>query len=275
MAGFLVFATLTSIADAQARIESQFRIARLKYAGGGDWYNDPSAEVNLLKFARQQTGLDADPRYEFHHLGARGDAALPATFQPVAAGAANPLAMRDALQAAEIDAVLIWPLCRETFSFVAYEAVAAGCAVVTGPDSGNVAAFVAETGHGRVLDEAALTAAFESGAILDLDLGRARRAPMLYDLDYSALTLDLARRTPDYAAAAFVWARGTGQPAPSTAAFLISYAIFILLSLDQQVKDSSAISMGIFSSDFIASHRAFIVQRTSTAKNFAEAIFPA
>ena len=65
MAGFLVFATLTSIADAQARIESQFRIARLKYAGGGDWYNDPSAEVNLLKFARQQTGLDADPRYEF------------------------------------------------------------------------------------------------------------------------------------------------------------------------------------------------------------------
>jgi hypothetical protein len=132
-----------------------------------------------------------DPRYEFHHLGARGDATLPAQFHAVSAGAQAPLAMRDALQAAEIDAVLVWPLCRETFSFVAYEAVAAGCAVIAGPDSGNVAAFVTETGHGQVLtSEAALTSAFDDGAILDL--GRARRAPMLYDLRYSALTLDLA-----------------------------------------------------------------------------------
>lgn len=47
------------------RIESQFRIARLKYSGGGDWYNDPSAEVNLLKFAKQNAGIDADPKYEY------------------------------------------------------------------------------------------------------------------------------------------------------------------------------------------------------------------
>ncbi|MDD8017721.1 MAG: DUF4159 domain-containing protein [Bacteroidota bacterium] len=47
------------------RIESQFRIARLKYAGGGDWYNDPSAEVNLLTFAKQHAGIDTDPKYEF------------------------------------------------------------------------------------------------------------------------------------------------------------------------------------------------------------------
>jgi hypothetical protein len=54
--------------DAQPRIESQFRVARLKYSGGGDWYNDPSAEVNLLRFVRQETGIDADPRYEFVDL---------------------------------------------------------------------------------------------------------------------------------------------------------------------------------------------------------------
>jgi hypothetical protein len=53
---------------AQFRIESQFRIARVKYTGGGDWYNDPSAEVNLLKFVREQTGMDVDPRYEFVEL---------------------------------------------------------------------------------------------------------------------------------------------------------------------------------------------------------------
>lgn len=55
-------------AAAQQRIESQFRIARLKYGGGGDWYNDPSAEVNLLRFVQQNTNIDADPRYEFTDL---------------------------------------------------------------------------------------------------------------------------------------------------------------------------------------------------------------
>jgi len=42
-----------------------FGITRLKYAGGGDWYNDPSAEVNLLMFVHQKTGIDTDPRYRF------------------------------------------------------------------------------------------------------------------------------------------------------------------------------------------------------------------
>jgi len=96
---------------------------------------------------------------------------------------------------AEIDAVLIWPLCQETFSLVAYEAVAAGCAVITGSDSGNVAAFVRETGCGRVLDnELALTDAFKTGEIAELS--RARRRPMLHDLDLSALSLELPTLSP-------------------------------------------------------------------------------
>ncbi len=132
-----------------------------------------------------------DPRYEFIHLGAMRDRAMPYRFVEVHGGSDNPMAMQQALEAADVDAVLIWPLCRETFSFVAYETVAAGCAIVTGPDSGNVVAFVTEGGHGQVLaDETALTTAFQTGAILQL--GRAQRRPMLYDLVYSALTLDLA-----------------------------------------------------------------------------------
>lgn len=47
------------------RISSAFKIARLKYSGGGDWYNDPSAEVNLLKFIRQNTSIFVEPAYEF------------------------------------------------------------------------------------------------------------------------------------------------------------------------------------------------------------------
>jgi hypothetical protein len=98
--------------------------------------------------------------------------------------------MRRALAEAEIDVALIWPLCRETFSFTAHEAVGAGAAVVTNPDSGNVAAFVTGGGHGRVLaDEDALAEAFETGDILAL--ARAKRRPKLYDLAYSALSMDL------------------------------------------------------------------------------------
>jgi hypothetical protein len=64
----LLSAVLSAQLCAQSRIESQFRIARLKYSGGGDWYNDPSAEVNLLKFVHDKTGMDVDARYEFVEL---------------------------------------------------------------------------------------------------------------------------------------------------------------------------------------------------------------
>ncbi|MBI5470711.1 MAG: DUF4159 domain-containing protein [Ignavibacteriae bacterium] len=47
------------------RTSSAFKIGRLKYSGGGDWYNDQSAEVNLLKFARENTNLNVYPTYEF------------------------------------------------------------------------------------------------------------------------------------------------------------------------------------------------------------------
>lgn len=53
----------------QPRVSSAFAIARLKYTGGGDWYNDPSAEVNLLNFLRTETGLDVDARYQFVEAG--------------------------------------------------------------------------------------------------------------------------------------------------------------------------------------------------------------
>lgn len=47
---------------------SAVKLARVKYSGGGDWYNDPTAEVNLLNFVKQNTNIDVDPRYEFVDL---------------------------------------------------------------------------------------------------------------------------------------------------------------------------------------------------------------
>jgi hypothetical protein len=136
-----------------------------------------------------------DPRYAFLHLGGQTPGGLPLEFHRVVVTDAKPRAMQAMLEALEVDAVLMWPLCRETFSFAAYEAAAAGAAIVTGPDSGNVAAFVESFGHGWVLpDEAALAAAMESGDIATL--ARARRKPMLYDLEFSGVTADLLATEP-------------------------------------------------------------------------------
>lgn len=172
------------------------RRLRVGYAGL------PSAHKGWDVFRALAARHEGDSRYAFHHLGSRGDSDLPLTFHPVVVTEGRPRAMQEALEAAEIDVVLVWPLCRETFSFIAHEAVAAGCAVITGPDSGNVQTFVRDGGHGWVLpDEAALAEAFESGRVSELR--RARRKPMLYDLAFSNLTVDLfAAPTPTDAEAA-------------------------------------------------------------------------
>lgn len=47
---------------------SAVKLARVKYSGGGDWYNDQSAEVNLLKFVRQNTNINVDAEYEYVDL---------------------------------------------------------------------------------------------------------------------------------------------------------------------------------------------------------------
>jgi glycosyltransferase involved in cell wall biosynthesis len=134
--------------------------------------------------------MAGDPRYEFLHLGGRPDPAAPAAFHRVVVTGEWPRAMQDTIEALEVDAALVWPLCRETFSFTAYEAVAGGAAVITGPDSGNVAAFASDKAIGRVLtDEAALAQAFVSGEILAL--GRGPRKAGLYDLAFSGMSGDL------------------------------------------------------------------------------------
>ena len=99
--------------------------------------------------------------------------------------------MRQAMIDLSIDVALVWSLWLETFCFVAYEAAAAGAAVVTSPESGNVAAFAADSDHGLVLrDEQALEALLESGEILQLS--RTVRRPRLYDLEFSRLAAELA-----------------------------------------------------------------------------------
>ncbi len=41
-----------------APARSEFVLARLKYGGGGDWYNDPSSIPNMLRFMATHTNVD-------------------------------------------------------------------------------------------------------------------------------------------------------------------------------------------------------------------------
>lgn len=53
------------ICSAASIAQQSFRIARVKYSGGGDWYNDPSGEVNLLNFIKNNTTIKVTPEYKF------------------------------------------------------------------------------------------------------------------------------------------------------------------------------------------------------------------
>jgi len=64
----IILILLLNLLSLQAQSRDGFQIARLKYQGGGDWYNDPSAEVNLLNFIQQNTNIKVDARYQFVDL---------------------------------------------------------------------------------------------------------------------------------------------------------------------------------------------------------------
>lgn len=57
-----------------------FQIVRLKYNGGGDWYNDPSAEVNLLNFVQANTNISVKAEYKFVDISSEEIFAYPFLF---------------------------------------------------------------------------------------------------------------------------------------------------------------------------------------------------
>lgn len=72
---FLIFTTMSF-----AQTNTGFQIARLKYGGGGDWYNDPSAEINLLKFVEQNTTIKVNPEYVFVDVSSNDIFSFPFLF---------------------------------------------------------------------------------------------------------------------------------------------------------------------------------------------------
>lgn len=64
---FTAFAPL----DALSQSEESFTLARVKYRGGGDWYNDPSSLKNLIEFTRNRVPISIDADYEDVAIGSR------------------------------------------------------------------------------------------------------------------------------------------------------------------------------------------------------------
>ena len=79
----------------------------------------------------------------------------------------NRLAMVDNLQSNQIDVALLWSTVAETFSFTLHEALAAGCLIVTNPNSGNIQDYIRRNPErGLILnDENELIDCLEKGVL--------------------------------------------------------------------------------------------------------------
>lgn len=65
---------------ATAQKAEKFKLARIKYRGGGDWYNDPSSLKNLAEFASQQLSIAINPEYDDVALGSSNLSNYPFAF---------------------------------------------------------------------------------------------------------------------------------------------------------------------------------------------------
>lgn len=67
-----IMCIIIGISDtAYAQQEAEFRIGRVQYRGGGDWYNDPSSLTNLIRFANTHLPIRISERYDDVAIGSR------------------------------------------------------------------------------------------------------------------------------------------------------------------------------------------------------------
>lgn len=64
----------------QAQDRGEFKIARVQYRGGGDWYSSPTSLTNLLRFARDQVPIPVQTEYDDVALGSRDIHRYPMIF---------------------------------------------------------------------------------------------------------------------------------------------------------------------------------------------------
>lgn len=65
-----IILTLISLAEAdKINLTNEFKISRIHYDGGGDWYADPSSISNLLNFISKNTDIETTKEEEVIKIG--------------------------------------------------------------------------------------------------------------------------------------------------------------------------------------------------------------
>lgn len=54
---------------AVAQNDEEFRVARVHYRGGGDWYSSPTALTNVIRYTKEQVPISISERYDDVQLG--------------------------------------------------------------------------------------------------------------------------------------------------------------------------------------------------------------
>jgi hypothetical protein len=68
MKKLILYFIIFSSAFISAQTKGAFQIVRIKYSGGGDWYNGQTEEPNLLNFVKAHTNISVDPEYKYVDL---------------------------------------------------------------------------------------------------------------------------------------------------------------------------------------------------------------
>ena len=55
----------------EAQDNDEFKIARIQYRGGGDWYSSPTALTNMMQFTKEHIPININVRYDDVQLGSR------------------------------------------------------------------------------------------------------------------------------------------------------------------------------------------------------------
>ena len=64
----ILLTNLFTLYSQKEKETSLFQLVRVKYSGGGDWYNDPTGDVNIMKFLAQHTNIKVNPVFKFVDL---------------------------------------------------------------------------------------------------------------------------------------------------------------------------------------------------------------
>ncbi|MCX6973421.1 MAG: hypothetical protein NTZ94_03805 [Verrucomicrobia bacterium] len=129
----------------------------------------PTASKGWPIFSALADRLEHDQRYSVYHFAAsHSPTTSAAKFVAAEVTTKSRHAMVDLLREHQIDFVLVGSVWPETFSYVTYEAIAAGCAVLCFEDSGNVRSLVESTCRGQVFPNIdALFSFFRSDDAID------------------------------------------------------------------------------------------------------------